>query len=71
MTTERTNVFFSRDEPERAVDATLPDVTSDEAMIETNEIPESEGVVRAEGKICMTESEDVIGLSIMNCGWRA
>ena len=64
------SLILSRDEPEGAEDATLPDVTSDEAMIETNEIPDSEGVVRAEGKICMTESEDVIGLSIINCGWR-
>ena len=56
------SLILSRDEPEGAEDATLPDVTSDEAMIETNEIPDSEGIVRAEGKICMTESEDVIGL---------
>ena len=41
--------ILSRDEPEGAEDATLPDVTSDEAMIETNEIPDSEGIVRAEG----------------------
>jgi len=39
---------LARDEPEGAEDATLPDVTSDEAMIETNEIPDSEGIVRAE-----------------------
>ena len=38
-----------RDEPEGDEDATPLDVTSDEAMIETNEIPDSEGVVKAEG----------------------
>ena len=39
-----------RDEPEGDEDATPLDVTSDEVMIETNEIPDSEGVVRAEGQ---------------------
>ena len=38
-----------RDEPEGDEDATPLDLTSDEVMIETNEIPDSEGVVRAEG----------------------